>query len=268
MITSKHTELEHKHSDHEHDGHSHEDNHPHINHGDAHDEHGDHDHGEHGEHGRHDEHVDHGHGGHDEHGDHGHGGHGGGHGHGGHGGHGDHGGHGGHGGHGDHGGHGGHGDHGGGSKVLGIIGVGAVLGLIVLLGIPTLFSQIDHILGKQTDLADNPGDGLLSSYTVANAQDLYAAQVISVAQQMIDTPRSSMPVIYVTLSNGTRLMAMDMSAFKTQGISSAAIFMSKEAYQRAKNIKPGKVNLKITGEPPISLILAGMSPLIIGVELR
>lgn len=63
-------------------------------------------------------------------------------------------------------------------------------------------------------------------------------------------------------------MSMDMSSFKSQGISSAAVFMSKEAYQRAKNIQPGKANLRVTGEPPLSLMLVGIDPLVIGIEMR
>jgi len=150
--------------------------------------------------------------------------------------------------------------------MLGIIGLGAVLGLMVLLGIPIIFSQIDQILVKRDAIVDSPSDGLLSSYTVANAHTLYAVKVVAVEHLMMDTPKSSMPVTYLTLSTGERLMSMDMSAFKNQGISSSAVFMSKEAYQRAKILEPGKVNLKVTGEPPISLILTGFAPLIIELE--
>jgi hypothetical protein len=148
------------------------------------------------------------------------------------------------------------------------MGLGAIIGIMVLIGIPTLFSKVDQFLGKQTDVADIPGEGLLSSYTIANAQDLYSVKVVAVSQQMIDTPKATMPVIYVTLDTGTRLMAMDMSPFKPQGVSSATAFMSREAYQRARLIQPGKANLRVTGTPPVTLMLAGIEPVIIGVEFQ
>ncbi len=257
----------HGHGGHDAHGHGGHDAHGHGGH-DAHG-HGGHGHGGHGGHDAHGHggHDAHGHGGHDAHGHgehdaHGHGGHDA-HGHGGHDAHG-HGGHDAHG-HGGHDAHG-HGGHGHGSKGQSSIGLGALIFIVILLGFPTLFSEFDRFFSDQPNTGDNPGQGLLRSYTMSNSWTIDFAEVVKVTSSTIETAHSYVPVTYLHLASGERFMSLDMNSFRELGVSNAAVFMSQDAYRKVKDIQPGQFIIKVTGDPPIELILAGIAPLIVSIE--
>jgi len=218
--------ADHGHSDHDHDAHGHG-IHGHSDH--AHAAHG---HGAHG-------HAAHGHGahGHDAHG---------------------------------HGAHG-HDAHGHGApKRPNRIGLGGILGIIILLGIPSLFSKFggdsdDHSGQSSQSGQDSPRKGLLASYTIGNARFLDGVEVTALQHSVIEAS-SSRSVVYLLLASGERLMAMDMSVLSTLGVSNAAVSLSKDAYRKAVTLQPGYFKLKVTGEPPPELILAGIAPLVIGIS--
>jgi hypothetical protein len=238
------------------DAHAHNANHEHVA-----NDHTDHAHAAH-EHAAHD-HVSH------DHLAHGHAAHG----HGGHGAH-DHGAHG-HGAHG-HGAHGhdahGHGAHGHDApQKPSRVGLGALLGILILLGIPSLFSKFGSSDGQSTqpDLStqDTPREGLLSSYSVANTRSFDEVEVKAFQRGVIETSHAQpIPVIYLLLASGERFMAMDVSELGTLGVSNAAMILAKEAYRKAAGLQPGYFKLKVTGEPPLELILAGIAPLVIGIS--
>jgi hypothetical protein len=217
----------------------HSDSHGHNVHGhDAHD-HNSHGHHPHG----HDACDDHGSG----HDDHGHGGHG----------HDDHGG-----GHDDHG-HGGH----GGAKKPNVVGLAALLGIIILLGIPSLFSRFGgENEGEQQAPQDVPNGQFFASYTVGNARALNSVQIRAFQRSILEiSPSRTVPVIYLLTASGQRFMAMDISPLSALGVSNAALPLSKEAYKKALLLEPGYFSLKVTGEPPPEFILAGIAPLVIGI---
>ena len=217
----------HDHNAHGHDAHGH-DGHDHDAHG------GGHDHDAHG-------------------GGHGHDAHGGGHGH-------------------DAHGHCGHGhDAHGASKMPSRIGLGGILGIIILLGIPSLFSKFGGDNGGDADSGGQgsqeiQGKGILASYTVGNARSFYGVEVKAVQQSVIETSHSQfVPVVYLFLASGERLMAMDMSVLNTLGVSNAAVSLSRDAYRKAVTLRPGYFTIEVTGEPPPEFILAGIAPLVIGI---
>ncbi|KOR30432.1 hypothetical protein TI04_05860 [Achromatium sp. WMS2] len=136
-----------------------------------------------------------------------------------------------------------------------------------MLGIPTLFAEFDRFFSDSAPVEDVPGEGIMASYTVRNAVTLRAVQVKAVKTATIETPQYSAPVIYISLNTGERFMAMDMDVFRNLGVSNAAIAMSKTAYTKAKNIRPGMITtFQVTGEAPLPLILAGVEALIIGIN--
>lgn len=183
--------------------------------------------------------------------------------------HGDHGhGHGAHAAHGAHGAHG-HGDdahgHGGhGPKKPNRVGLGALLGLVILLGIPSLFSELGRRTDDQTH-QEGPGKGLLASYTVSNARLFDGVEVKAFQHSTLEMEHTSVPVVYVLLASGERFMAVDMSALRTLGVSNAAVSLSRDTYTRVAALQPGSFDLKVTGEPPLELVLAGIAPLVIGI---
>jgi len=146
------------------------------------------------------------------------------------------------------------------------------LGIIILLGIPSLFSKFggdsdDHSGQSSQSGQDSPRKGLLASYTIGNARFLDGVEVTALQHSVIEASSSrSVPVVYLLLASGERLMAMDMSVLSTLGVSNAAVSLSKDAYRKAVTLQPGYFKLKVTGEPPPELILAGIAPLVIGIS--